>query len=360
MWAGTNSGSVFAYALEVPSQEKFSERAVEAVLGKEIQLMHRAPVVAIAVLDGRGNPLPEPYEVSRDLAKAPDMQGSHSMLISSEEQFKVSMGTTTQSVSCVLSGYPHRSGCRDGDGGDQPGPGAPQCLSFKGMMLPFAEGFPSGRLLRLLSPLTPQVFTLPKVSAKTKFKLTAHEGCRVRKVALVSLASASSEERLENCLACLTNLGDIHIFTVPSLRPQVHYGCIRKEDISGIASCVFTKHGQGERCLLEGGPRLLLHPVGVFLRLFGVPCSRFLPDFTIRVRALLTERQERDGAAVPAGGRPAPGHLLPQVGCIPASLYPHPTAPAPAVTSPCLSFQQQLNGNAEAAASQWYPRPAQP
>ncbi|KFV61396.1 Lethal(2) giant larvae protein 1, partial [Dryobates pubescens] len=177
MWAGTNSGSVFAYALEVPSQEKFSERAVEAVLGKEIQLMHRAPVVAIAVLDGRGNPLPEPYEVSRDLAKAPDMQGSHSMLISSEEQFKV--------------------------------------------------------------------FTLPKVSAKTKFKLTAHEGCRVRKVALVSLASASSEERLENCLACLTNLGDIHIFTVPGLRPQVHYGCIRKEDISGIASCVFTKHGQG-------------------------------------------------------------------------------------------------------------------
>ncbi|KAM6379420.1 lethal(2) giant larvae protein homolog 1 isoform 1-T2 [Pluvialis apricaria] len=177
MWAGTNSGSVFAYALEVPSQEKFSERAVEAVLGKEIQLMHRAPVVAIAVLDGRGNPLPEPYEVSRDLAKAPDMQGSHSMLISSEEQFKV--------------------------------------------------------------------FTLPKVSAKTKFKLTAHEGCRVRKVALVSLASTGSEERLENCLACLTNLGDIHIFTVPGLRPQVHYGCIRKEDISGIASCVFTKHGQG-------------------------------------------------------------------------------------------------------------------
>lgn len=177
MWAGTNSGSVFAYALEVPSQEKFSERAVEAVLGKEIQLMHRAPVVAIAVLDGRGNPLPEPYEVSRDLAKAPDMQGSHSMLISSEEQFKV--------------------------------------------------------------------FTLPKVSAKTKFKLTAHEGCRVRKVALVSLASTGAEERVENCLACLTNLGDIHIFTVPALRPQVHYSCIRKEDISGIASCVFTKHGQG-------------------------------------------------------------------------------------------------------------------
>lgn len=94
MWAGTNSGSVYAYALDVPSQEKFSEQSVEALLGKEIQLMHRAPVVSIAVLDGRGTPLPEPYEVSRDLAKAPDMQGSHSVLIASEEQFKVGIFTT--------------------------------------------------------------------------------------------------------------------------------------------------------------------------------------------------------------------------------------------------------------------------
>ncbi|XP_015216014.1 lethal(2) giant larvae protein homolog 1 isoform X2 [Lepisosteus oculatus] len=177
MWAGTNSGSVYAYALEVPSQDRFSEQSVEAVLGKEIQLMHRAPVVSIAVLDGQGNPLPEPYEVSRDLAKAPDMQGSHSVLIASEEQFKV--------------------------------------------------------------------FTLPKVSAKTKFKLTAHEGCRVRKVALASFGSVASDEYSENGLACLTNLGDIHVFSVPALRPQVRYDCIRKEDISGIASCVFTKMGQG-------------------------------------------------------------------------------------------------------------------
>ncbi|XP_040212347.1 lethal(2) giant larvae protein homolog 1 isoform X3 [Rana temporaria] len=177
LWAGTNSGSVFAYALEVPSREKFSERSAEAVLGKEIQLMHRAPVVSIAVLDGRGNPLPEPFEVSRDLAKAPDMQGTHSVLIISEEQFKL--------------------------------------------------------------------FTLPKVGAKTKFKLTAHEGCRVRKVALVNFTSAASDDYSENCLACLTNLGDIHAFSVPGLRPQVRYDCIRKEDISGIASCVFTKYGQG-------------------------------------------------------------------------------------------------------------------
>ncbi|XP_006875593.1 PREDICTED: lethal(2) giant larvae protein homolog 1 [Chrysochloris asiatica] len=183
LWAGTNSGSVFAYALEVPTaaattgSEKWPERVVEAVLGKEVQLMHRAPVVAIAVLDGHGRPLPEPYEASRDLAQAPDMQGGHAVLIASEEQFKV--------------------------------------------------------------------FTLPKVSAKTKFKLTAHEGCRVRKVALATFTSVACEDYVETCLACLTNLGDVHVFSVPGLRPQVHYSCIRKEDISGIASCIFTSHGQG-------------------------------------------------------------------------------------------------------------------
>lgn len=111
-----------------------------------------------------------------------------------------------------------------------------------------------------------QVFTLPKVSAKTKFKLTAHEGCRVRKVALATFASVACEDYAETCLACLTNLGDVHIFSVPGLRPQVHYSCVRKEDISGIASCVFTRHGQGEGRLWDKGPG------GVFPRAAAEGC----------------------------------------------------------------------------------------
>ncbi|CAL1588874.1 unnamed protein product [Knipowitschia caucasica] len=187
LWAGTNSGSVYAYALEVPGVgaaracerggPNDSSACVEAVLGKEIQLMHRAPVVSISVLDGRGKPLPEPYEASQDLAIAPDMTNAHSVLIASEEQLKV--------------------------------------------------------------------FSLPKVSAKTKFKLTAHEGCRVRKVALVLMGSTAQEDYSEHTLVCLTNMGDMHLFNIPALRPQVRYDCIRKEDISGIASCLFTKNGQG-------------------------------------------------------------------------------------------------------------------
>lgn len=51
--------------------------------------MHRAPVVGILVLDGHSVPLPEPLEVAHDLSKSPDMQGSHQLLVVSEEQFKV-------------------------------------------------------------------------------------------------------------------------------------------------------------------------------------------------------------------------------------------------------------------------------
>lgn len=54
--------------------------------------MHRAPVVGILVLDGHSVPLPEPLEVAHDLSKSPDMQGSHQLLVVSEEQFKVLLG----------------------------------------------------------------------------------------------------------------------------------------------------------------------------------------------------------------------------------------------------------------------------
>uniref|UniRef100_A0A4W6EL22 LLGL scribble cell polarity complex component 2 n=1 Tax=Lates calcarifer TaxID=8187 RepID=A0A4W6EL22_LATCA len=127
---------------------------------KEIQLMHRAPVV-----------------VAHDLARSPDMQGSHHLLVISEEQFKV--------------------------------------------------------------------FTLPKVSAKMKLKLTAVDGSRVRRVGVAWFGSNRSEDYGESGLMVLTNQGDVHVVSLPTVKMQVQYPCIRREDVSGIASCVFTKHGQG-------------------------------------------------------------------------------------------------------------------
>lgn len=130
LWAGTNGGTVYAFSLRVPPAERRTDEPVRAEQGewwmgkyrgpdllgwvvwchrathhspvpnlplprstsfvaKEIQLMHRAPVVGILVLDGHNVPLPEPLEVAHDLSKSPDMQGSHQLLVVSEEQFKV-------------------------------------------------------------------------------------------------------------------------------------------------------------------------------------------------------------------------------------------------------------------------------
>uniref|UniRef100_A0A8D0L675 LLGL scribble cell polarity complex component 2 n=1 Tax=Sphenodon punctatus TaxID=8508 RepID=A0A8D0L675_SPHPU len=172
LWAGTNGGTVYAFCLRVPPAERRMDEPVRAE-----QLMHRAPIVGILVLDGRSVPLPEPLEAAHDLSKSPDMQGSHQLLVVSEEQLKI--------------------------------------------------------------------FTLPKVSSKLKLKLTALEGCRVRKVTVTNFGSCQTDDYSENDLAVLTNLGDIHIVSLPFLKLQVHYPCIRKEDVSGIASCVFTKYGQG-------------------------------------------------------------------------------------------------------------------
>lgn len=177
LWAGTNGGTVYAFSLRVPPAERRADEVVTANQAKEIQLMHRAPVVGIIVLDGHSVPLPEPLEVAHDLSKSPDMQGSHQVLVISEEQLKV--------------------------------------------------------------------FTLPKVSSKLKLKLTALEGSRVRKASVASFGSHKTDDYSENDLAILTNLGDIQIVSLPHLKPQVRYGCIRKEDVSGIASCVFTRYGQG-------------------------------------------------------------------------------------------------------------------
>uniref|UniRef100_A0A3P8WL87 LLGL scribble cell polarity complex component 2 n=1 Tax=Cynoglossus semilaevis TaxID=244447 RepID=A0A3P8WL87_CYNSE len=177
LWAGTNGGCVFAYMLRVPTVEHRAEEPITAHQAKEIQLMHRAPVVGIVVLDGHGAPLPEPLEVAHDLARSPEMQGSHHLLVISEEQFKV--------------------------------------------------------------------FTLPKVSAKMKLKLTAVDGSRVRRVGVAWFGSSRSEDYGESGLVVLTNQGDVHVVSLPTVKMQVHYPCIRREDVSGIASCVFTKHGQG-------------------------------------------------------------------------------------------------------------------
>ena len=52
-----------------------------------------------------------------------------------------------------------------------------------------------------------KVFSLPKIAAKRKFKLTAIDGSLVRRVAFGYFASPNNPDHHEIGLTCLTNLG---------------------------------------------------------------------------------------------------------------------------------------------------------
>lgn len=208
LWAGTNNGTVYVFTLAIPAGVRRTEEDVNCTLGKEIQLKHRAPVIAITILDGSSVPLPEPFEAEKGVSPGPDMASPHRVVIASEEQFKI--------------------------------------------------------------------FNLPSLKPYCKYKLTAHEGSRVRKTGFAKftcpIEPAGTHE--ETCLLCLTNLGDCLVLSIPELRRQLNAAAIKREDIklvdmfnrirrfrcfckivtgidivlvtsfSGISSLTFTKAGE--------------------------------------------------------------------------------------------------------------------
>jgi lethal(2) giant larvae protein len=88
LWVGTSCGHIFVYSLTIPASDQRSAEQVQVVLAKEIKLKHRAPVLGMAVIDGKNTVLPDAFEVIHERAKAPDMEGQHSVIICSEEQLK--------------------------------------------------------------------------------------------------------------------------------------------------------------------------------------------------------------------------------------------------------------------------------
>lgn len=91
-----------------------------------------------------------------------------------------------------------------------------------------------------------KMFGLPSLKPLCKLKLTAHEGSRVRRTAMAQFKSVASAnpQHSEWCLICLTNLGDCIVLSTPDLRRQLNAAVIRREDVHGISSLCFTKHGE--------------------------------------------------------------------------------------------------------------------
>lgn len=79
-----------------------------------------------------------------------------------------------------------------------------------------------------------KIFTLPSLKPYCKFKLTAHEGARVRRMSFANFSCINPDTNLKHTeidLLCLTNMGDCMILSIPDLKRQLNAAAIRREDI---------------------------------------------------------------------------------------------------------------------------------
>ncbi|GAU88392.1 hypothetical protein RvY_01100-2 [Ramazzottius varieornatus] len=90
-----------------------------------------------------------------------------------------------------------------------------------------------------------KIFHLPTLRPINKFKLTAHEGSQLRKAKIVNYSASHDDDVHDYCLTCLTNQGDVVVFSLPNLVRLLKQDLIRREDIHGISTLVLTKTGQG-------------------------------------------------------------------------------------------------------------------
>ncbi|XP_047485620.1 lethal(2) giant larvae protein homolog 1-like isoform X1 [Penaeus chinensis] len=89
-----------------------------------------------------------------------------------------------------------------------------------------------------------KVFTLPQLKPFCKFKLTAHEGSRVRKIGYADFVSSADESYREAGFMIMSNLGDFSLYSLPDCRRQMQVAYIKREDINGINSVVFSNRGE--------------------------------------------------------------------------------------------------------------------
>ena len=95
------------------------------------------------------------------------------------------------------------------------------------------------------------MFTLPTLKPFCKFKLTATEGSRVRKVTIYqppvrsnTMGNLPIDQTSESFLICLDNIGELGIYSLPLLRRQNLFHCIKPSDINAISSVQFASYAR--------------------------------------------------------------------------------------------------------------------
>jgi len=90
-----------------------------------------------------------------------------------------------------------------------------------------------------------KLFNLPTLKPYCKFKLTAQEGAKSRRIHISKFISKSDPNYSEYSIVNITNQGDIGIFSILDLKKQINSKCTKKEDMNGISSVVFANNGEG-------------------------------------------------------------------------------------------------------------------
>ncbi len=137
MWVGTNTGVIYIYALQMPDKQHRANQLITCILAKEMRLKHRAPVVHIQVIDQNCVPLPEHNTSSNTLSNHDALAARHNA------DNPASMQHSHKIIICSEEQF--------------------------------------------------KVFQLPTLKPFCKFKLTAVEGARVRRIAYNKYISKSGK-----------------------------------------------------------------------------------------------------------------------------------------------------------------------
>ncbi|KAH8409541.1 hypothetical protein KR222_008146 [Zaprionus bogoriensis] len=220
LWSATNSSTVSVFLLHLPPAQTAATtvppasgnatpqtpRRISVQLAKEIQLKHRAPVVAISVFDQTGYPVDQ-------LNYGENGTPPHRVLIASEEQFKVFS--------------------------------LPQLKPINKYKLTANEGARIRRVHFGLFSCRVSHELLQSLNGGSPTKSTrSHEGAEGGPNTSLTSASGIGEVYTEMALICLTNMGDIMVLSVPELKRQLNAAAVRREDINGISSLCFTNSGE--------------------------------------------------------------------------------------------------------------------
>lgn len=212
LWVGTNSGQVLVYAIDLASEKPPKARAesaaadqqqpadpaggeaserTEARLAKEIQLKHKAPIIAIftspdappssptteqPTSDGSAKSSPE--KQASDLLSAPD---------SPERKSEQNESSAADAAATQSESTPERA--------QTPSVSQQQTEKVSSGKKDKDSGLVQQPRVLICSEEQFKVFNLPNLKPFCKFKLTAHEGLRAKKISITQFLKPVSKQQ---------------------------------------------------------------------------------------------------------------------------------------------------------------------